>query len=108
MPNYKESNITGTQYTRAKSVVFQNTDGAVPSVLFTEENVINLTNKKIYELGRNLFKSYDATATFPVFDPVAGELSTTEFRTHEQLFNDLYGLYLSTAVEYDTIVVPAV
>ena len=108
MANYKESTVAGSSYVRARLVSFSNEEGTNPYVTFIEEEVIQLADKKVKQAAGKLFEAFDAAKTFPKFDAVTGELSTTETMTHQDLFLWLHGLYLSLAYVRDNPPIPGV
>lgn len=46
-PNYKASTVTGDQYTRAVMVRINNPLGEIPSIEFTEEEILNLPGRTL-------------------------------------------------------------
>ena len=46
-PNYKASTLTGDKYTRAMHVRISNPLGDVPSIEFSEEEVVNLPDRQL-------------------------------------------------------------
>lgn len=101
MPNYKQTDVLGTQYVRANTIHITNPDGLPPSITFNEESVINLNTTKFYTPAGSITKGYNPTGIFHPIDPITGELSITEQYTYEQLYNILYGLYITLATERD-------
>jgi len=57
--NYKESSITGQKWTRAVRVQIDNLLNATPSILFVEEEAINLGERVITEMSGNLSAAFD-------------------------------------------------
>ena len=57
-PNYKESEITGQKWTRAVRVQIDNPINSTPSILFVEEEAINLGAKVITNLSGNLYTQF--------------------------------------------------
>lgn len=59
--NYKESAVVGQKWTRARRVLVENALDAPPSILFVEEEVINIGERRISELSGNLSTVFDQT-----------------------------------------------
>lgn len=60
-PNYKESTVSGEQWTRASQVHIQNTFGQTPQIVFTETQVTNIGDRILQEQVGSLVCSFDAT-----------------------------------------------
>lgn len=60
MSDYKESTIAGTSWQRACRVVVENPLNGTPSILFVEEQAINLGEQVISNLSGNLSTQFDA------------------------------------------------
>lgn len=58
-PNYKESNVTGTQWQRATRIVIENPFGGIPTVNFIEEKATQLGESVITQLCANLIVAFD-------------------------------------------------
>lgn len=58
-PNYNESTVAGTKWTRACRVVVENPLNAAPSILIVEEDAINLDERVICNLSGNLSTTFD-------------------------------------------------
>lgn len=102
MANYKETNVSGTSYTRARLISFTNEDGVVPSGTFVEEKIITLGTDKVHQSSGQINVTFDPTKVFHKYDPVTGTLSLTENMTQQDLFLWLHGLYLGCAFERDS------
>lgn len=101
MANYKEAQITGTTWKRAKSLNIQNPINGVPSISFMEEDAVNIGDRTI--VGGETFglsASFDAASTFALVDPATGE-PTGAVMTQGELEAALHSLYLDLAVKRD-------
>ncbi len=58
-PNYKESQVAGTQWQRAVRVVVENPLNGTPSLMFVEEQATQLGDRIITEPCANLGVSFD-------------------------------------------------
>lgn len=100
MSNYQESEVIGTQWRRACRVVVENPLNATPSVMFVEEEAINLDDKTITNLVANLSCAFDLAATFPAIDPETN-LPVGRDITHAEVYGLLYSLYMDLAKKRD-------
>ena len=110
--NYKETTITGTSWTRCKSVTISNPypgNGNVniitgieskPSAQFQEEQVLSLPDKNLFSDSGYCSKEFNPVTSFALLDTVTGN-PTGAMATHEQLYQMLYSLYIATATERD-------
>ena len=110
--NYKETNITGTSWTRCRTVTITNPlpdTGELdvmtgirqgPRAYFQEEEVLAIASGKITSDAGACYKDFDPAATIALLDPASG-VPTGATVTHEQFYQILYSLYLQTAVERD-------
>jgi hypothetical protein len=100
VPNYNESSISGTAYTRCNQVVINNPKGGVPSMAFLEERFIELGADSIARPVGAINASFRADGVFQLIDPTTGEPTGTVM-THEQVYAVLYSLYISEALARD-------
>ena len=92
MSNYNESNISGTQWTRASQVRIHNPLGGTPSIQFKEENVINADGKNIITRGGTLTdKLVDPSLVFNLLNPADGTVVGTA--TYGEVYAILNSLY---------------
>lgn len=102
MADYKESTVAGTSWIRACRVVIENPYQQAPSVMFVEERAINLGDQIITQLQSNVSCAFDPAATFPLLDPLTGEVSTERPEiTHGELYAVLNSLYMHLATQRD-------
>lgn len=59
MTDYKQSEVTGTTWTRAGRVMIDNPLGGTPSILFAEEEATNLGTRTITNLVGNICVQMD-------------------------------------------------
>lgn len=79
MPEYKESSVAGTKYTRANKVVIENPYGGIPLMTIIEEDIYifpDLQPTKVEKPG-NIYKSFDPFNSFPLRNPLTDELLGT-------------------------------
>lgn len=100
MPNYNESSISGTAYTRCNQVVINNPKGGVPSMAFLEERFIELGADSVARPTGSIQASFRADGVFPLINPGTGE-PTGDTMTHQQVYAVLYSLYISEALARD-------
>ena len=110
MANYNESNVTGTKWTRSSGGTFGNPYQGMPSIYFSEEEVILLADGTVVKqsigrppqgvLGATLS---DPTKVFNVLDPSTQAVVGTS--TYQEVFNLIHSLYMALATERDIPVV---
>jgi len=100
MPNYKESDVSGTAWQRCHTVTIQNQLDTTKKVEFQEEQVISIGGKIYHEWVKGCSKDYDASASFPILNPQTNA-ETGQTMTHEELYVALYSLYMLTAADRD-------
>lgn len=100
-PNYKESDVTGTQWTRCTRVVIENPYGGAPSIIFVEENAIQLGEKVITQPSGNLFTPFNPTDEIPLLDD--NGVDTLETFNHLQVYQMLNSLYMYLAAQRDYV-----
>lgn len=88
MPNYKESEITGSKWQRAVRVQIDNPLDKTSSILFVEEEAINIGDRVITNIVSNLQCQMDVT------NPI-----------HVEIYTKLNELYVSLREARDTEVV---
>lgn len=101
--NYQEIATSGSMWTRSNKVTISNPYNQTPSVHFEEERVIQLDGGAAPITNPNprfLSANFDATASFPLLDPVTGE-PTGATATHQELYVMLHSLYIKTATDSD-------
>jgi hypothetical protein len=100
MPDYKQSDLTGTQWQRCKAVVINNPLVGPKDVLFQEERVISLGGQNLRQPLDGCSKKFSTDGIFPLLDPTTN-LPTGVSMTHTDLYVALYSLYMQTAMERD-------
>jgi hypothetical protein len=101
MPDYKQSDLTGTQWQRCKAVIINNPLVGAKAVMFQEERVISLSGQNLRQPLDGCSKKFSADGTFPLLDP-STNLPTGASMTHTELYVALYSLYMQTAMERDS------
>lgn len=101
MADYKEVAITGTEWTRARSIVCDNERGGTPKIVFTEEIVTSLSSGvTTAKAGRTLSKEFAPDGVIDVYDPVSLQ-KTGATMTHAELYAVLLSAYMTVAAEAD-------
>ena len=101
MSNYKETTIAGTSWVRCSTVIIQNDLGETPTVVFTEQKIINLDGaQQIVQPMGAVRLGFDPAATLALVDP-ATNLPTGETITHAEAYRILYSAYLQAAMARD-------
>ena len=104
MVNYRQTNVSGESWQRCTRVVIENPLNGTPSVNFIEEKVVNLGDQYITTPCDNLTLSFDATAEFPLVDPVTGEVPVERTSmSHFEVYAVLNSLYIYLAKKRDEV-----
>ncbi len=103
MPNYKESTIQGTQYTRCRAVEVLNNYGKVPQVNFQEEQISLFGDEVIRKGLGSINIPYNGSKTITLVNPVDNTpLGKTV--TYEEMYVMLYSAYIQEALARDASV----
>ena len=109
MPDYKETTVAGTAYTRAHQVVIANPSVGTKAISFYEEQVINLVDEQIIRQQGGVqepFTADNANEEFPLLNPVDGTpLGMT--MEYKNLYVALHSLYFHVAAKRDAAVAAA-
>ena len=97
---YQASEITGTEYLRARMVQIHNQIGVPPHVAFLEERVTQLAGRTITQDNATLTTPYNPDAVIDLLNP-ADKQPLGETMTHGQIMVGLYSLYMALATQRD-------
>lgn len=100
MPNYKEKTISGKKHQRACRVTIENPYKGTPSIMFVEEEIIEVDGEVTTKLVANVSLPFDMAATFPGLDP-ATDLPAGRDITHGEVYALLYSLYKHLTTQRD-------
>lgn len=107
MANYKESEITGTSYLRARLIEIHNQLGVMPHVAFMEELVTTVGAQVYHKDTRLLRVDYAQDTEIELLSPETQEpLGVT--MTHAQVMVAIYSLYMKAAALRDAPAVAVV
>jgi hypothetical protein len=109
MPNYKQTTLAGTAYTRASSVAVANPLTGVKAINFFEEQVVNLGDEVMLRPQGGFqepFTTENATTEFPLVNPETGE-PIGQTATYMDLYVTLHSLYLHLAQRRDAALAAA-
>lgn len=102
MADYRETSVTGTSYTRGRSLYFENPHNGTPSLLICEESVTNLADRTIYEPAGEIRKVVDDLAVvFPLRNPATNEVIEGATMSYQDLYVGLFSLYWKLALDRD-------
>jgi hypothetical protein len=108
MPNYNESTIAGTKWTRSPGGVFNNPYQGMPNISFIEETLIALddgTTIKQPNTAATMFgvsaDMSNPTQEFNVLNPSTGVVTGTA--TYQQVFTLLHSLYMDLVAKRDYV-----
>ena len=100
MSKYKQTNITGEEYTRCDSITVANPLDRVPSITFQEERVLVLPDRSINTRAGHVFVPFDPEATVALRNPETDELTGGTI-THGEIYAILYSAYIQSALARD-------
>ena len=99
--NYKQINVTGLSYRRAKSVRIDNPVNQAPTIFFIEEQVTTLASGEILSKEVDQLRVvYDPLADIAILDPDTG-LPIGETLSHAQVYQYLFSAYMAAATARD-------
>lgn len=109
MPDYKETTVAGTAYTRAHQVVIANPSVGTKAISFYEEQVINLADEQIIRQQGGVqepFTADNANEEFALVNPIDGTPigMTMEYK---DVHVALHSLYYHVAAKRDAAVAAA-
>ena len=109
MPDYKETTVAGTAYTRAHQVVIANPSVGTKAISFYEEQVINLVDEQIIRQQGGVqepFTADNANEEFALVNPIDGTPigMTMEYK---DVHVALHSLYYHVAAKRDAAVAAA-
>ena len=109
MPDYKETTVAGTAYTRAHQVVVANPSVGTKAISFYEEQVINLADEQIIRQQGGVqepFTADNANEEFALVNPIDGTpLGMT--MEYKDVHVALHSLYYHVAAKRDAAVAAA-
>lgn len=103
MSNYKEADISGTEYQRARLVSINNELDRPKTVTFVEELVSIIGNTKLHrDIGQieETFSADTVLTEIPLLNPETGEQIGATM-TYQQLYVALHSLYMFLANRRD-------
>lgn len=103
MPNYKETSISGSSYTRCSQVTIINKIATIPIIKFEEEEIILLSSGNLNKNNGQIEVLFDSSRIIEVFDPVSG-VKTTQTVTLGEIYALVYSVYMNEALSRDAII----
>jgi len=103
--NYKESSVTGSEYTRCQKIMIYNPLGGQPMLEFDEERATILADRTLTERVGGLRVAFDPAEEIALINPETGEPLGSSV-THAQLYVILFSLYIGKAQARDAAAVP--
>lgn len=100
MPNYKETEVVGSQYQRARLIQINNELNQTPFITFCEERVTVLPDKEFHEDVGQLTCSFDPVGEIVLINPETDE-ATGATISHAEFYAIVYSLYKQLAIERD-------
>jgi hypothetical protein len=102
MPDYRETTATGKAYRRCYKLEVNNPLGAVPSIRFLEEEVLEVGETCVTRPNTEMFVKMDSMTSIQALDPSTG-LTTGQVLTHNDLYAILYSAYMHAARKRDSL-----
>ena len=106
MPDYNQSELTGTSWQRCKMVNIANPHSGVPRVRLDEEVVAIAGDKSFYEHAGAIEFDFDPGLSIPLRNPQTGNLIPGVTMSGLDVYVALYSLYILKAHERDAALVP--
>lgn len=100
MPNYKQSEISGSSFNRFKRIVVVNEWQTQPSVIIEEERVLQIGESVMLTAIGSISKQFDATERVPMYNPATGEKTGDSFDA-SALFAMVYSYAMNAAEQRD-------
>jgi hypothetical protein len=110
MPNYNESSVSGTKYTRSNKIVIRNDLKQTPAIYFSEEDVFVISEtehiaKPAQGVGTP-FTPENAETEFALLHPATGtQIGTAKYQDIYVLLHSLY-YHLATQRDIPPVVEP--
>ena len=103
MPNYQETTVSGSEYTRCNVITIINPYGRTPAVDFSEERATVLAaDRVIFEQLGHISLSFDPSKVIQLLDPNTG-LPTGVEATYGDAYIMLFSAYMAAAMERDAV-----
>jgi hypothetical protein len=106
MPNYKETPLAGTSYTRCNQVLIHNPLGAPPRIKFDEQAVISSNSGNVVTGAGSIDLVFDPAKTIALLNPATNQPTGTSM-TYAAVYAILYSAYIQAALERDAAIPPA-
>lgn len=99
--NYKQTNATGSMWTRCKQIHINNPLGQMPSVQFAEEEAVSIGTKTMTQPGRVINGAFNPETVFDLINPDTGDVIGQA--SHMQVYVIMHSLWLSMAKAQDAL-----
>lgn len=99
--NYKQTNATGSLWTRCRQISINNPLGQLTTVQFSEEEAVSIGDKTMTQPGRLINAAFNPASVFDLVNPDTGEVIGES--SHMQVYVLLHSLWLSQAKQQDII-----
>jgi len=100
MPNYKQSDVAGTQWQRCNQLWINNPYNEVPTINMCEEVVVQAGTEVFKQPTTGMSFPFDPTEVIPLLHPETGEVLGET--TGMDIYVALWSLYAKRAAERDT------
>ena len=101
MSDYKESQVSGSEYTRCNQVVISNPLASTPQVQFYEERVTSIGGRSLFTPDGHIRVAFDADKVIPLVNPETLEPIHGQSTTMGQMYLALFSAYIQAALERD-------
>jgi hypothetical protein len=100
MADYKQTNVSGTQWQRCNAIHIQNTLGQTPTVTMQEEQITNVGGQQFSKSVGGLNVPFNPNESIPLLNPADGTSLGTSM-TQGQIQVALWSLYMAKAAARD-------
>lgn len=100
MANYKETAVTGSEYTRCCEVHIYNPRDRAPNVSFVEQRITALGDRTLETYAGQIDMPFDPAKEIDVIDPETNE-PTGAVVTLADVYRLIYSVYLQEAIDRD-------
>lgn len=105
MADYKQSEVSGSQWQRCWGVYIQNLMNSTPVITLREEQVTVVGDQTFTKDMGQMTMNFDPTASIELLDTTTGDPTGSSISMLD-MYQALWSLYMAKAVERDAQVAP--
>lgn len=103
MPDYKETVVTGTQWTRCDNVTISNPYNGTPVIRMSEEVRATMDTTQFSQTAEGLTFDFEPALVVQLRNPATNEIVPGATMTGMDIYVALYSLYIQKAMERDAV-----